>query len=105
MIISPTWKTDVLDTDDGLVIRHDVDNTSVAEQAKFIRENTDRGFTTDRQMQLVGYIPFDQFVAEGLHKKPMSETMKWLESDKATPFRGSRRNTGQSGNIIIYWNY
>jgi hypothetical protein len=102
MIIAKNWHLDVKDDNDGnTIITHNVDNTAIAEQAKFIRENTDRGFTYDREMQLVGYIPFDIFHKEGLHKRPMEDAFKFMESDAMTPFRVSRKKTNHSGKIII----
>lgn len=96
------WQTRMAEDDGNILIRHDVDNTAIAEQAKFLRENTDRGFTHDRQMQCMGYIPFDLWLAKGLHKKPIAEAFQSLESDDdLRPFRVSARNTGHSGRIII----
>lgn len=104
MIISPDGKcfTNVIEDDGNIIIHHAEDTTLIAEQAKFLRENTDRGFTADRQMQLVGYIPLTDWYANCLHKRPMEDTVKFIESDeRMRPYRVSERNTGHSGKIII----
>lgn len=104
MIISPDglWRTDVVEDDGNVIIQHSVDNTLVAEQAKHLRDYTDRGFTVDRQMQCAGYIPFDLWQKHNLSQRPIEDAFKLLDShEEFAPFRVGRRNTGHSGKIII----
>jgi len=104
MIIMPkeSGYTKVFEDGDKTIIQHVTDNTALAEQAQFIRNNTDRGFTDDRQYQLIGYIPMDVFVREGLHRRPTKDAARFLEtSEEMRPFRVSERNTGRTGRIIV----
>lgn len=99
---SRDWQTKVYEDDGNVIIQHTTDNTAIAEQAKFLRENTDRGFTADRQMQCVGYIPFDLFYKEQLHLRPIEDAFKFLEtSEAARPFRIAPKNTGNTGRVVI----
>lgn len=105
MIISPhldgKGMTKVYDADDKVIIQHVSDNTAIAERAKFLRENTDRGFSPDRQYQCLGFVPMDAFFKEGLHKRPMADLVKYLESDDMAPYRVTKGNTGKSGKVIV----
>jgi hypothetical protein len=103
MIISPDGKfrTSVEIDGDTTFIHHAEDTTMIAERAKFLRENTDRGFSPDRQYQCLGMIPLTDWYAAGLHKRPMEDTVKFLESEKMDAYRVTRGNTGKSGRIIV----
>lgn len=85
-----------------MIIRHTTENDAIARQAEFMRNNTDRGFTADRQMQCMGYIPFDLFYSKGLHRLPIEDAFRALDNDDdLRPYRISARNTGHSGRIIV----
>lgn len=103
MIFSSDGKvrTTVEADESNVLIHHVEETTAIAERAKFLRENTDRGFSPDRQYQCLGFIPLTDWYGEGLHKRPMEDSVKFLESDRMQAYRVTKGNTGKSGRIII----
>ena len=85
----------------NILIHHIEETTAIAERAKFLKENTDRGFSPDRQWQCLGFIPMTDWYAEGLHKRPMEDTVKFLESDKMDAYRVTKGYTGKDARIRV----
>lgn len=86
---SKMFLSDINTENDKAIFTHIQDVAPIQEYVKYLRENSDRGFTQGRTLQHVGEIPDAIYFAhpEFYGEDGAEEMIKWLKSDEGRPYR------------------
>jgi hypothetical protein len=67
--------------------KHAQNVTPILEFAHQMREHSSNGFTKDKGMRMIGYIPELELAKHPEWLKDPNEIVKWLKTDEGAPYR------------------